>query len=60
MKDEIKALNCQINKDIYEQLKAYCADNGTTIRFVVEKALSQYINPQPEKEKKTKGKSKNN
>jgi hypothetical protein len=43
MTDERKQLGLQISSAIDARMRAYATDNGIRIRYIVEQALTQYL-----------------
>lgn len=44
VKKDGKALNCNIDRQVYEQLEAYCHDVGQTKTVAIERILKQFFN----------------
>ena len=38
-----KPINCKMRADLWDELDSYCSDMGTTKTFVIEKAVSEYL-----------------
>ena len=44
VKKDGKALNCNIDRQVYEQLEVYCRDVGQTKTVAIERILKQFFN----------------
>lgn len=54
-KKDAKILNIKLNREIHEQLEAFCGESGMTKTVAVEKILAQYLThyfERPEEERK--------
>lgn len=43
LKKDGKSLNCVIDREVFEQLEAYCNEVGQTKTLAVERILKQYF-----------------
>lgn len=53
-KKDGKALNCNIDRQIYERLEEYCHEVGQTKTLAIERILDQFLNDYYEKSENSK------
>ena len=53
-KKDGKALNCNIDRQIYERLEEYCHEVGQTETLAIQRILGQFLNDYYEKSENSK------